>query len=108
MAQWVKDPAFLQLWHRSQLWLSFDPWPENLHMLQVQPKKKIKKKKKPQKAILLLQVKLKPPLLPCPPLTLPGRGSAGGTLGSFSPPMSFPLPRFTHMLQQQRRRFCMF
>ena len=27
LAQWVKDPALLQLWLRSQLWLRFDPWP---------------------------------------------------------------------------------
>ena len=31
-AQWVKDPALLQLWRRSQLWLGFDPWPWNCHM----------------------------------------------------------------------------
>ena len=24
------DPALLQLWHRSQLWLRFDPWPQEL------------------------------------------------------------------------------
>ena len=28
-AQWVKDPALLQLWHRSKLRLRFDPWPGN-------------------------------------------------------------------------------
>ena len=26
-AQWVKDPALLQLWLRSQLQLRSDPWP---------------------------------------------------------------------------------
>ena len=26
---WVKDPALLQLWRRSQLWLGFDPGPGN-------------------------------------------------------------------------------
>ena len=25
LVQWVKDPALLQLWLRSQLWLRFDP-----------------------------------------------------------------------------------
>ena len=25
----LKDPAFQQLWHRSQLWLGSDPWPGN-------------------------------------------------------------------------------
>ena len=34
--QWVKDPVLPQLWHRLQL--TFDPWPRNFHMLQVQPK----------------------------------------------------------------------
>ena len=44
VAQWVKDPALLQLWHRSKLWLGFDPSPGNFHMFQGQPKK-VKKKK---------------------------------------------------------------
>ena len=30
MVQWVKDPALLQLWRRSQLWLGFNPWPGEL------------------------------------------------------------------------------
>ena len=34
---------WLQLWHRLQLQLGFDPWLGNFHMLQVQPKKKKKK-----------------------------------------------------------------
>ena len=29
LAQWVKDLALSQLWHRSQLWLRYDPWPRN-------------------------------------------------------------------------------
>ena len=37
-AQWVKALVLLQLWHRSLLWLGFDPWPRNFHMLWVQPK----------------------------------------------------------------------
>ena len=32
MAQWVKDPAQLQLWCKLQLWLGFSPWPGNFHM----------------------------------------------------------------------------
>lgn len=30
----------MQLWHGSQLWMGFDPWPGNSHMLWVQTKKK--------------------------------------------------------------------
>ena len=41
-AQWVKDLALLQLWHKSQMWLRFDPWPRNFHMLQVLLKKEKK------------------------------------------------------------------
>ena len=40
MAQWDKGFSGLQLW------LGFDPWPGNFHMLLVQPKKKKKKEKK--------------------------------------------------------------
>ena len=29
--QWVKDLILLQLWHRGQLQLRFDPWPGNFH-----------------------------------------------------------------------------
>ena len=36
-AQWVKDPALLWLWCRSQMQLRFNPWPGNLHTPQVQP-----------------------------------------------------------------------
>ena len=39
--QWVKDLALLQLW--PQLWLGFNLWPRNFHMLQGWPKKKKKK-----------------------------------------------------------------
>ena len=42
-AQWVKEPALLQLLHRSQLWLGFDPYPWNFHLPGVWPKKKEKK-----------------------------------------------------------------
>ena len=36
-AQWVKDLVLLQLWHRLQLWLRFNPWPGNFSMLWVKP-----------------------------------------------------------------------
>ena len=36
--QWVKDLVFPELWHKSQLWLGFDPCPRNFHMLWVQPR----------------------------------------------------------------------
>ena len=42
MAQQVKDLALPQLWRRLQLRLRFDPWPWNIHMLWVRPKKKKK------------------------------------------------------------------
>ena len=34
----VKELALLQLWHRLQLQLRFDPWPRNFHMPRVWPK----------------------------------------------------------------------
>lgn len=40
VAQWGKDPMWLQLWLRLQLWLSFDLWSGNFHMQQVLPGKK--------------------------------------------------------------------
>ena len=49
VVQWVKDPALLQLWHRWQLWLGFDPWLGNIHILWVQLKNKNKKNFKKQK-----------------------------------------------------------
>lgn len=39
MAQRIKDSALLQLWHRSQLGLGFDPSPRSFHMQWVWPKK---------------------------------------------------------------------
>lgn len=42
--QWVKDPALLQLLHRSRLQLGFEPWARNFYMLWGRPKKKKKKK----------------------------------------------------------------
>ena len=44
LAQWVKDPVLLQLWHRLQMWLGFRSWPRNFHMLWVQPRKENKTK----------------------------------------------------------------
>ena len=43
-AQWVKDLALPQLWRRFQLYLGFDPWPGNFHILWVRPGKKKRKK----------------------------------------------------------------
>ena len=31
VAQQVKDPALLQLWHKAQLWTRFDAWPGSFH-----------------------------------------------------------------------------
>ena len=42
----VKDPASPQLWPMSQLWLGFNSWPGNFHMLRVWLKKKKTKNKK--------------------------------------------------------------
>ena len=42
LAQWVKDPVFLQLWRRSQLLLRSDPWLGNSIYHQVAKKLKIK------------------------------------------------------------------
>ena len=36
VAQQVKNLVLLQLWHRSQQWLRFDPWPGKLPMPLVQ------------------------------------------------------------------------
>ena len=40
----LEDPGSPQLWHRLQLWLGFNLWPGNIHMLQVQPLEKKKSK----------------------------------------------------------------
>ena len=44
LSWWVKDPTLLQLWHRSQLQLRFNPCPRNFDMLRVWPEKERKKK----------------------------------------------------------------
>ena len=44
MVHWVKDLVLLQLCHRFQLQLEFDPWPRKFHMSWVRQKKKKKKK----------------------------------------------------------------
>ena len=41
VALWVKDLTQSRPWLGSVLWHGFDPWPQNLHMLQAQPKKSI-------------------------------------------------------------------
>ena len=65
MAHRVKDLALSQLWHRFQLWLGFDPWPRNLQVWQVQPKKKKQEKKKKRKkylrVLVVAQWKMNPP-----------------------------------------------
>ena len=38
LAQWVKDPVLRHLWHRSQMQLRFDPWPENFQIPWVRQK----------------------------------------------------------------------
>ena len=42
LAQWVKNPALLQLWLRAWLWLRSDPWPRN--SICCRPAKKEKKR----------------------------------------------------------------
>ena len=42
-----KDPALLQLWQKSQLWLGFNPWPGYLHM----PKKRKKREREEKKSV---------------------------------------------------------
>ena len=46
LAQWVKDLGLPQLWHCPQLWLGFDSWLGNFHMLWVWLKKKNKESEK--------------------------------------------------------------
>ena len=45
VAQWVKDPALLLQWLWWLLWCGSDPWHGNFCMLQVRPKRKMKKRK---------------------------------------------------------------
>lgn len=58
--QWVKDPALLQLLHRSRLQLGFEPWARNFYMLWGRPKKKKKKKKLPGENCIWKKKKQKP------------------------------------------------
>ena len=44
-AQWVRDPALLQVQLRLQLWLRSDPWPRGTPYAVGWPKQKKKKKK---------------------------------------------------------------
>lgn len=39
MTQWVKEPAWPQLWRNLKPWQRLDPWPRNFHKQHVQPKK---------------------------------------------------------------------
>ena len=52
-AQWVKNPALLQLWHRSQLQLKFHLWPGNFHMPWVLLKKEKQKKMQSHKLCVI-------------------------------------------------------
>ena len=40
VAQWVQYPALSLQWLESLLWLGFDPWPGNFHVLWVGPKRR--------------------------------------------------------------------
>ena len=43
--QWVKDLVLSLWWLGSLLWLRFDTWPRNFHMLRTWPKEKKKKER---------------------------------------------------------------
>ena len=58
VGQWVKDPALLQMWHRSPLWFVFDPWPGNFHVPQLWPKNKKIIKYKINKIAIYYKIKL--------------------------------------------------
>ena len=45
VAQWVKDPALSLQWLGSLLWHGLSPWPRNIYIPRVQPKRGEKKKK---------------------------------------------------------------
>ena len=47
-AQWVKDPATLQLWLQLELWLGSDSWPGNSICCRTAKTKKKKKKERKQ------------------------------------------------------------
>ena len=53
---WLKDPALLQLEHRSQLQLGFDPWPRNFLMPWAQQQNKIKQNKKQVKNLTMFSL----------------------------------------------------
>ena len=44
LVHWIKDPVLLQLWHRLQLQLRFNPRPRNFHMPQHSQKRKEKQR----------------------------------------------------------------
>ena len=52
VAQKVKDPALLLLWHRLQLWYRFNPWPRNFQCHGCGHKKKKKKKKRERENLI--------------------------------------------------------
>ena len=49
LAQWVKDLVLLQLWYRLQMWLGFNSWPGNFHMLWGWLRKKRERERKEKK-----------------------------------------------------------
>ena len=46
LAQWVKDLAVLQMYHRLQLQLRFDPWPVNTFAMGKEKKRERKKEER--------------------------------------------------------------
>ena len=56
LEQWVKDPELPQLWHTSELWLGFDPWPRNFQIPQMWQKKKKRKKEKKRNASVFQKI----------------------------------------------------
>lgn len=46
VAQWVKEPVLLQLWHRLQLWCGIIPGPGNFCRCSQKPTKQNKNKQK--------------------------------------------------------------
>ena len=45
----VKELVLSLQWCGSLLWGTFEPWPENFHMLEIRPRKREKEKEKKEK-----------------------------------------------------------
>ena len=91
MTQPVKDVVLSLLWHR------FDPWPGNLHMVPLQPKKK--KKKKAQR--ILESFRFRPLTIPHDTYTAVGR-----QLSVFSSKSAFSQSNAI-MTVSHPRKFCL-